>query len=162
DPQKLMQQELGKGYNLPDNELYGYEFPLKPEQTAQMLRRLIAPPHTLARPYDPDGKLLLYHPTLSGGALGCDPPPPPPQKPGILERTFIAIRKWLARGDLPVYRDIGPGKGTYYSEVVEALKGEKAHGVYINDRGQVVVLVAVPIQSPRTVRAALLLSTQGG
>jgi two-component system sensor histidine kinase ChvG len=34
--------------------------------------------------------------------------------------------------------------------------------VRINDRGEVIVLVAVPIQRLRTVRGALLLSTQGG
>jgi len=79
-----------------------------------------------------------------------------------VERTFIAIRTWLGRGDLPRYREIGPENGKGYPEVAQALDGQKASVVRINDRGEVIVLVAVPIQRFRTVRGALLLSTQGG
>jgi two-component system, OmpR family, sensor histidine kinase ChvG len=42
------------------------------------------------------------------------------------------------------------------------LGGQKASVVRINDRGEVIVLVAVPIQRFRTVRGALLLSTLDG
>ena len=66
------------------------------------------------------------------------------------------------RGDLPLYRELGPENGKGYPEVGHALDGDKASVVRINDRGEVIVLVAVPIQRFRTVRGALLLSTQGG
>ena len=160
DPKKLMEQELGKKYNLPDDDLYGPEFALKPEQTAQMLRRLITPTNTVARLYEGDGTLFLDSRNLH--VLGYDLPSLPAERPGPLERTYIAIRRWLAHGDLPLYRDIGPDNGKYYREVASALHGDQSYGVYMNDRYQVVVLVAVPIQSPHSVRGALLLSTQGG
>ena len=163
DLQRLLELEAGKSYDPSDNELFGYEFPLVPERVAPLLRRLITPSNTLARVYDRDGTLLLDSRSLRSDVLGYDLPSPTGEPPGLIERTFIAIRKWLARGDLPPYRDIGPGNGRSYEEIRRALDaGEKAYKVRINDRGQVVVMVAVPIQRLHTVRGALLLSTQGG
>jgi two-component system, OmpR family, sensor histidine kinase ChvG len=60
------------------------------------------------------------------------------------------------------YREIGLENGRSYPEVAQALDGEKATVVRINDRREAVVLVAVPIQRLRMVRGALLLSTLGG
>ena len=45
---------------------------------------------------------------------------------------------------------------------MQALAGQKASAVRVNERGEIIVLVAVPIQRFRAVRGALLLSTQGG
>jgi two-component system, OmpR family, sensor histidine kinase ChvG len=65
-------------------------------------------------------------------------------------------------GRLAAYREIGPENGRSYPEVAQALDGEKASVVRMNDRGEAIVLMAVPIQRLRTVRGALLLSTLGG
>ena len=72
------------------------------------------------------------------------------------------MRRWLERGDLPRYRELGPENGKGYPEVAQALNGLKGSVVSINDRAEVIVSVAVPVQRFRTVRGALLLSTQGG
>ena len=48
-----------------------------------------------------------------------------------------------------------------YPEVALALTGQKASMVRVNDRGEVIVSVAVPVQRFRAVRGALMLSTQG-
>ncbi len=164
DPIKMDLDQLFKSYNSTDHK-EDFEFSLPPDRVAPLLRRLIEPSKTLARIYDVDGGLLLDSRNLRGDRRPDDPPPAAvADNPGILERTFIAIRKWLARGDLPPYRDIGNGNGKAYKEVAHALDGEKDNkGVYLNDRSQVVVLVAVPIQRvDGPVRATLLLSTQGG
>ena len=56
-----------------------------------------------------------------------------------------------------------PDAGKDYPEVAQALIGAKsASMVRVNDRGEVIVSVAVPVQRFRAVRGALLLSTQGG
>ena len=81
---------------------------------------------------------------------------------GFAERTTIAIRTWLNRGDLPLYRELGPENGNGYQEVVQALDGQKSSMVRVNDRGEVIVSVAVPVQQFRAVHGALMLSTQGG
>jgi two-component system sensor histidine kinase ChvG len=164
DPERLLELQAGESYGPSDNTLFGFEFPVNPERVAPLLRRLITPTNTRARIYDRDGTLILDSRNLygRGDVLRFDLPPPTAERPGIVERTFIAIRTWLGRGDLPRYREIGPENGKGYPEVAEALDGQKASVVRINDRGEVIVLVAVPIQRLRTVRGALLLSTQGG
>jgi two-component system sensor histidine kinase ChvG len=164
DPERLLELKAGESYGPSDNTLFGFEFPVNPERVAPLLRRLITPTNTRARIYDRDGTLILDSRNLygRGDVLRFDLPPPTAERPGIVERTFIAIRTWLGRGDLPLYREIGPENGKGYPEVAEALDGRKASVVRINDRGEVIVLVAVPIQRFRTVRGGLLLSTQGG
>ena len=128
-----------------------------------MLRRLISPTKTRARIYDRDGVLILDSRNLygRGDVLRFELPPPSIEKPGIAERTMIAIRTWLNRGDLPLYRELGPENGNGYQEVVQALDGQKSSMVRINDRGEVIVSVAVPVQRFRAVHGALMLSTQG-
>jgi two-component system sensor histidine kinase ChvG len=87
--------------------------------------------------------------------------PPPTHKPSFLERAYIAIRTWLGRGTLPLYRELGPQNGKSYGEVANALQGFKSSMVRINERGEVIVSVAVPVQRFRAVRGVLMLSTQG-
>ena len=86
---------------------------------------------------------------------------PTAEKPGIMERAFIAIRRWFGRGDLPLYKELGPENGKGYPEVSQALNGMPTRMVRVNDRGEVIVSVAVPVQRFRAVRGALMLSTQG-
>jgi two-component system sensor histidine kinase ChvG len=164
DPDRLLQLQTGESYGPSDDALYGLEFPINPERVAPVLRRLISPTNTRARIYDREGVLILDSRNLygRGDVLRFDLPPPNAEKPGLIERTFIAIRKWLSRGDLPLYRELGPENGKGYPEVVQALNGQKASVVRINDRGEVIVSVAVPVQRFRAVRGVLLLSTQGG
>jgi two-component system sensor histidine kinase ChvG len=88
-------------------------------------------------------------------------PPPSVEKPGIVERTMIAIRTWLNRGDLPLYRELGPDNGNGYQEVSHSLSGQKSSIVRVNERGEVIVSVAVPVQRFRAIHGALMLSTQG-
>jgi len=89
-------------------------------------------------------------------------PPPTAEKPGLLERLWLMLRTWLRRGDLPLYKELGSENGIGYTEVAMALAGQKASVVRVNDRAEVIVSVAVPVQRFRAVRGALMLSTQGG
>ena len=54
-----------------------------------------------------------------GDVLRFELPPPSSEKPGIAERAMIAIRTWLNRGDLPLYRELGPENGNGYEEVAQ-------------------------------------------
>ena len=163
DPERLLELRAGESYGPSDEMLSGLEFPINPERVGPVLRRLISPTKTRARIYDRDGALILDSRNLDrrGDILRFDLPSPTAEKPGILERAFIAARTWLGRGDLPLYRDLGPENGTGYEEVAQALKGQPASMVRVNDRGEVIVSVAVPVQRSIAVRGALMLSTQG-
>jgi two-component system sensor histidine kinase ChvG len=163
DPDRLLELQAGESYGPPEESLSGIEFPINPERVAPVLRRLVSPTKTRARIYDRDGVLILDSRNLygRGDVLRFDLPSPTAEKPGLMERTFIAMRRWLGRGDLPLYKELGPDNGKGYPEVVRALNGLHASMVRINDRGEVIVSVAVPVQRFRAVRGVLMLSTQG-
>ncbi len=139
------------------------DFPINPERVAPVLRRLISPTKTRARIFDREGGLILDSRNLfaRGDVLRFELPPPSADKPNIVERTLIAIRTWFNRGDLPIYRELGPEGGNGYQEVAQSLDGQKSSMVRVNERGAVIVSVAVPVQHFRAVRGVLMLSTQG-
>src|SRR6516164_8903282 len=163
DPDKLLELHPGESYGPSEEALYGIDFPINPERVAPVLRRLVSPTKTRARIYDRDGVLILDSRNLygRGDVLRFDLPPPSADKPGLMERAFIALRRWFGRGDLPLYNELGPENGKGYQEVAQALNGAHASMVRVNDRGEVIVSVAVPVQRFRAVRGALMLSTQG-
>jgi two-component system sensor histidine kinase ChvG len=163
DPDKLLKLQPGESYGPSEDALYGIDFPINPERVAPILRRLVSPTKTRARIYDRDGFLLIDSRNLfgRGDVLRFDLPPPTDVKPGFFKRIFIAIRMWLGRGDLPLYQELGADNGRSYPEVAQALNGQDASMVRVNDRGDVIVSVAVPVQRFRAVRGALMLSTQG-
>jgi two-component system sensor histidine kinase ChvG len=163
DPDKLLELQTGDSYGPADDVLSALEFPINPERVAPVLRRLITPTNTRARIYDRDGVLVLDSRNLygRGDVLRFDLPPPDAPKPGFFERQWHSILKRVAKGDLPLYIELGPENGKGYPEVSQALGGQKASVVRINSRGEVIVSVATPVQRFRAVRGALLLSTQG-
>jgi two-component system sensor histidine kinase ChvG len=159
DPERLLDLKPGESYGAPE-EYSPLDFPINPERVAPVLRTLISPTKTRARIYDPNGGMLLDSRNLEN-VLRFDLPPPSSEKPGIVERALIAVRTWLNRGDLPLYREYAPENGNAYEEVADSLKGLKRSMVRVNSRGEVIVSVAVPVQRSRTVHGALMLSTQG-
>lgn len=159
DPDRLLDLKPGESYGGQD-DYSGLDFPINPERVAPVLRQLISPTKTRARIYDPNGGLILDSRNLSDVFVF---PLPPPSSPSLAERTLIAVRTWLNRGDLPLYRELGPENGNGYQEVADALTGQKRSMVRVNQRGEVIVSVAVPVQRfhARAIHGALMLSTQG-
>jgi two-component system, OmpR family, sensor histidine kinase ChvG len=159
DPDRLLDLKPGETYGSPD-EYSPLDFPINPERVAPVLRTLISPTKTRARIYDPNGGLILDSRNLEN-VLRFELPPLSSEKPGLLERATIATRTWLNRGDLALYRELGPENGNGYEEVSDALRGQKRSMVRVNVRGEVIVSVSVPVQRSRTIHGALMLSTQG-
>jgi two-component system sensor histidine kinase ChvG len=157
DPDRLADLKAGDTLKGPDEDSQ-LDFPINPERVAPVLRTLISPTKTRARIYDPNGGLLLDSRTLEN-VIRFDLPPPV-TTPNIYERGVIAVRTWLNRGDLPLYRELGDS-GLGYQEVADALKNHKRSMVRVNARGEVIVSVAVPVLRSRTIHGALMLSTQG-
>ena len=155
DPDRLLDLKPGETMSAPD-EYSPLDFPINPERVAPVLRTLISPTKTRARIYDPNGGLILDSRNLENVLRF---PLPPPSQPGLVERGLIAVRTWLNRGDLPLYREYESGSS--YEEVAAAFKGQKRSMVRVNSRGEVIVSVAVPVQRSRTIHGALMLSTQG-
>src|SRR5204862_4409136 len=109
DPERLLELQAGESYGPSDEALSALEFPINPERVAPVLRRLVSPTRTRARIYDRDGVLLLDSRSLygRGDVLRFDLPPLTEVKPGFFERNWIAVKTWLGRGDLPLYRELG-------------------------------------------------------
>jgi two-component system, OmpR family, sensor histidine kinase ChvG len=156
DPDRLL--ALQPGESIPGDEESQLDFPINPERVAPVLHTLISPTKTRARIYDPGGGLLLDSRNLEDIMRA---PLPPPSTAGLVERGLIAVRTWINRGDLSLYRELGPENGLDYEEVADALKGHKRSEVRVNNRGEVIVSVAVPVLRSRTIHGALMLSTQG-
>jgi two-component system sensor histidine kinase ChvG len=160
DPERLLDLQLGESYDPSEESAAALDFPINPVLVAPVLRRLVSPTNTRARIYDRDGTLILDSAALYD-VLRFDLPPPQSALPGYLERRWLSLRRWLTRGGLPTYRELGPQNGKGYEEVAHALNGLKSSMVRINERAEVIVSVAVPVQRFRAVRGALMLSTQG-
>lgn len=162
-PRKEGSSETG-GFTQPDTGLGSLEFSINPERAAPELRDLIRPTKTRARIYDRNGTLILDSDTLySGGQiLRYDLPPPGEHKPDLLTKNWRRLSRWLWPQDLPHYSENGPVNGKEITEVASALTGVSVPIVRVNDRGELIVSVAVPIQPMRAVLGVLLLSTRGG
>jgi two-component system sensor histidine kinase ChvG len=160
DPQRLLELQLGELYDPSETGNPGLDFPINPVRVAPILQQLVSPTNTRARIYERDGTFILDSLALSD-VLRFDLPPPQASQPNYFERRFMALRRWLTRGDLPTYRELGQTNGKSYEEVANALTGSKSSMVRINERAEVIVSVAVPVTRFRAVRGALMLSTQG-
>ncbi|MGA9605307.1 MAG: sensor histidine kinase, partial [Methyloceanibacter sp.] len=163
DPEKLLETEQGQADD--DDALAGsLEFTIDPERAAPILRPLVKPTGSRARIYNRDGALILDSDTFysRGEVLRYDLPPPDAEKPDALTSFWQAVKTRLNQYDLPLYTEIGGANGKAYPEVATALTGTSVPIVRVNDKGELVVSVAVPIQRMRAVLGVLLLSTRGG
>jgi two-component system sensor histidine kinase ChvG len=162
-PEQLMGLPPGQSYR-PIDDFSVMDFSINPERVGPLLQRLVTPTKTRARVYDRDASLVVDTRLFdrTGDVLRADLPPVDAQRAGLFERAWIAIRGWLGRGDLPLYRELPPEGGKAYQEVALALAGHNASMVRVNERGEIIILVAVPVKRLNAVRGALLFSTQRG
>jgi two-component system sensor histidine kinase ChvG len=164
DPDKLLELQTGQSISPNDQPFESTEFSINPEKVAPVLRRLISPTRTRARIYDRDGTLVVDSQHLDAGnqILAFPLSPPEGDSTSWFETLWQRLNLWLSSRDLPRYQELGGANGRGYTEVVSALNGQATRIVRINDKGELIVSVAVPIQRYRSVHGALLLSTQGG
>ena len=160
DPERLLDLQAGESLGPSEETLSILEFSINPERVAPVLRRLVSPTNTRARIYDRDGVIVLDSRNLYD-VLRYNLPPPTVERPGLLQRFYVWVRTRVSRGTLPLYVELGLQNGKGYQEVANSLRGFKSSMVRINERGEVIVSVAVPVQRFRAVRGALMLSTQG-
>lgn len=163
-PDAALGLEAGQAVAPASDDVASAEFPINPERAAPIMRQLIKPTGSRARLYNRDGALILDSDTLysRGQILRYDLPPPAAEEPDILTHMWRKLRLWLWRQDLPLYREIGGENGKAYPEVASALTGISVPIVRVNDKGELIVSVAIAIQRMRAVLGVLLLSTRGG
>ncbi len=141
------------------------DFPIDPEAAGPVLKRLLANTTVRARIIDKDGNMVVDSRFLysRGDIVQSDLPPIEGEhesfSPRALWNRFVT---WTFSYDYPKQIEYGMDNGKDFPEVAAALKGAKVSLVRLNDRGQIIVLVAVPIQRFRAVLGSLVLSTTGG
>ncbi|MBB4303567.1 two-component system sensor histidine kinase ChvG [Rhodobium orientis] len=164
DPERLLELQVGETITPAEDTLQALDFPINPEKIAPILRRLITPTKTRARIYDRDGILILdsRHLYSRGQVLRFDLPPASDGEAGWFGRFWQSLLFWIRSRELPAYQELTGADGRNYPEVDTALSGSPASIVRVNDKGEMIVSVAVPIQRFRAVLGSLLLSTQGG
>ena len=162
DPEKLLQQTPGQLPLGNDDENSPLEFSINPDRIGPVLRRLVSPTRTRARVYDLDGELLIDTRAMSLKGAGLHRTlAPTAGDTTLFERSWSALKQRFGHAVAPPDEALGPEVKTF-PEVAHALGGETQYVVRVNQRGETIVSVAVPIERTRSVRGALLLSTQGG
>jgi two-component system sensor histidine kinase ChvG len=133
----------------------------------RLVRRLAPTVGTRVRIFAPDGRLLADSALLRGpgGAVRVRPLQAPIDKSDI-ERLaiefFARLTNWLPRrADIPRYLERADQIASDYQEVRRALAGEGGNRVRLTETGELLLSVAVPVQSYKAVLGALMLSIEG-
>jgi two-component system sensor histidine kinase ChvG len=164
DPEKLLPQSQGENAAPPEGDDDSIEFSINPERVGPVLRRLVTPTRTRARIYDRDGLLLLDSRALSSRGVIVRPEAADTgaEDTTRFERLWLAAKSWFVPAKKPRVDEPWTGTSKSHPEVDDALRGQTRSVVRVDADGETIVSVAMPIQQMRTVRGALLLSTQGG
>ncbi|MCB1540030.1 MAG: sensor histidine kinase [Rhodoblastus sp.] len=163
DPEKLLQLAPGQSYGPSDEASPSLEFSINPDRIGPLLHRLVSPTRTRARVYDRDGYMLLDSRSLTSRSLIVPSDlPPVGGTPGLWESIWALFRGLYGPGEQSSVIEAATSDGRALPEVARALSGAADSVVRLNNHGETVVSVAVPIQRFRAVRGAVLLSTQGG
>ena len=165
DPETILEREMGDAaFSESDAMPNALGFTIDPERAAPILRPLVKPTGSRARIYDRDGALILDSDTFysRGDVLRYDLPPPETSEPDALTTFWNVVANQFQPVDLPLYTEIGTVNGKAYPEVEAALTGTSVPIVRKNEKGEIVVSVAVPVERMRSVLGVLLFSTRGG
>jgi two-component system sensor histidine kinase ChvG len=163
DPDRLPEVEGAKS-PFRDDGFAALQLSIAPERVTPILRRLVPPTDTRARVYAHDGTLIVDTAQLLSRGQVARPEATPGMRNGQLKvkNNWTKFLTWLMRGDLPVYREIGTANGSAYPEVRMAMSGSATPMLLVNEKGEQIVSMAVPIQYRKAVQGVLLLSTRPG
>lgn len=148
-----------------DDGFAALELSISPEKVAPIFRRLTQPTNTRARIYDRSGNLVVdTDDLLKPGQikrLAQETTETESERP-TTKNFWTRLQHWLIDKEVQVYKEIGSANGKYYPEVRDALQGKDSAMLLLNEKGQQIVSIAVPIQRMNTVLGVLLLSTPPG
>jgi two-component system, OmpR family, sensor histidine kinase ChvG len=163
DPDRLPEIEGSKS-PFRDDGFAALQLSIAPERVTPILKRLVPATETRARVYAQDGTLIVDSAQflIRGPVTRADQPGGDNQGRVKVKNNWTKFLAWLMRGDLPVYREIGSSNGTAYPEVRMALSGSTTPMLLVNEKGEQIVSLAVPIQYRKAVQGVLLLSTRPG
>lgn len=160
DPERLPEVEGSKS-PFRDDGFASLQLSIPPERVTPILRRLVPQTEIRARVYAQDGTMIVDTDQLLLRRQRVDVGATSDGRAKVTNR-WTRFLSWLMRGELPVYREIGGANGTAYPEVRMALSGSTTPMLLVNEKGEQIVSLAVPIQYRKAVQGVLLLSTRPG
>jgi two-component system, OmpR family, sensor histidine kinase ChvG len=135
---------------------------LNPRGARTMVRRLVSLTGARARLFDDQGHILADSRVLisAGREVTARPLETDQADAKSLHRRF---GDWLGhvfhrRHDLPPYKDNDRQSADNFEEARDALQGEAGQSRRVTDDGEVIVSVAIPVQSFKKILGALMLS----
>ena len=152
DPDKLLTTEDAM-IPFRDDGFAALQLSIRPERVTPILRRLVQPTDNRARIYGRDGTLITdSSQLLSRGQIRDQGKSASKPKTKTL---WTRLTKLFLNADLPVYREIGNANGNFYPEVRMAMTGTTTPMLLLNNQGEQIVSIAVPIQRARSVQGVL-------
>lgn len=143
-----------------DNSFTALQLSMHPERVSPILRRLIQHTKNRARIYGLDGTMIIDSSTfLSKGQITRFQSSSLPE---ITKNFWTRTTAFLIEKQLPVYKEIGNAKGTVYPEIRSALEGATSPLMLLDDKGNQIVSMALPIKRNDAILGALLLSMRPG
>ena len=144
-------------------QLSGLDFPINPETSGAILRRLLSNSTVRARIIDPEGNMVIDSRFLYGrGDIIQTELPPLNSGKSFLRDGWDRLITWVFAYDYPLQVEYGLDNGKEFPEVAAALAGASVSVVRLNENRKIIVLVSVPVQRFKAVLGALVLSTTGG
>ena len=164
DPDRFLELQQGEDDTVVADPDGRFEFLIKPEQAGPVLSRIARSNNTRARIYDRDGVLLVDSRYFYGRGeiLRIDLLPQEEPQGSLFDRGWQWFNKWAFDNDYPLQKEYGLDNGKDFAEVTASLNGASVSVVRANDKNEIIVSVAVPVQRFRRVLGSLVLSTQGG
>lgn len=164
DPDRLMEAHPDTGRAPDSDDLEGLDFPINPERAGPVLRRLVSSTDIRGRIYDRDGGLVVDSRGLysRGDITQAELPPIRSQNEFLALNLWHRFNGWIFHNNYPLQSEYGLENGREFPEITAALNGASVSIVRVNEKNEIIVSVAVPIQRFRAVLGALVLSTQGG
>ena len=168
DAEQLLESDIEGNRDFENSHIAALEFPIKPQLIAPVFRQLVRPTNTRARVYSLDGTLILDSDVFLTGGLASAKnisPASNNDKTGIwaqFQKELNTYLAWFRGVELPLYRDIGDANGNAYSEVRLAINGNTTPLLMVNEEGQHIVSIGVPVRRSKSTLGALQLTTRGG
>ena len=135
-------------------QLSGLDFPINPETSGAILRRLLSNSTVRARIIDPEGNMVIDSRFLYGrGDIIQTELPPLNSGKSFLRDGWDRLITWVFAYDYPLQVEYGLDNGKEFPEVAAALAGASVSVVRLNENRKIIVLVSVPVQRFKIGRA---------
>ena len=137
------------------DQLGNLDFPINPETTGPVVRRLLANSTIRGRIIDPDGNLVVDSRFLYGGGdiIQSDLPPRDANSHNVLVKWWNRAFDWFFAYDYPLQKEYNLDNGKDFPEVAAALNGAVVSVVRLDEKRDIIILVSVPVQRFKIGRA---------